>query len=351
MESDENRLIEIDGSFGEGGGQILRTALAFSTIFKRPLAVHHIRAKRKNPGLGYQHLTAVEALTQISAANVEGAAIGSQALRFIPGQIRPGDYQFQIGTAGSVTLLLQALLPPLCLSHKNSRLRLLGGTHVPWSPPFHYLSEVLFPTLGSMGISVRGKIERWGWYPKGGGILEVEIGPSLYLKPISLLNRGSIKNIRGISSISNLPKHVAERQREEALKRIEKELRMDAEITILDDVASMGEGSFLFLRAESEGAIAGFSSLGRKGRPAEKVAKEAVDSLRDYLESDGCVDPHLADQLIPFLVLAKGQSSFTTTRITEHLLTNLWVVQHFATAKILRSGEKGRGGKIEFFNE
>ncbi len=351
MESDESRLIEIDGSFGEGGGQILRTALAFSAIFQRPLAVHHIRAKRKNPGLGHQHLTAVRALTRISAAKVEGATIGSQTLRFIPGQIRPGDYQFQIGTAGSVTLLLQALLPPLCLSQKDSRLTLLGGTHVPWSPPFHYVSEVLFPTLGLMGISVRGRIERWGWYPKGGGILEVDIKPSPYLKPISLLGRGPIKRICGISSISNLPKHVAERQRDEALKRIEKELKMDAEITVLYDAPSIGQGSFLFLRAESERAIAGFSSLGKKGKPAEKVAEEAVDSLRNYLKSDGCVDPHLADQLIPFLLLAKGCSSFTTTRITEHLLTNLWVVQHFSLLKILRSGEKGREGKIEFFNE
>jgi len=351
MEIGEKRFVEIDGSFGEGGGQILRTALAFSTIYKRPLTVRHIRAKRKNPGLGHQHLAAVEALTQISTAEVDGAAVGSETLRFIPGEICPGDYKFQIGTAGSVALLLQALLPPLCLSKKDSRLTLVGGTHVPWSPPFHYLSEVLFPILGLMGISVRGRIDQWGWYPKGGGILAVEIKPSPCLRPISFLDRGSIKRIRGISSISNLPKHVAERQRDEALKRIEKELKMDAEITLLYDAPSIGQGSFLFLVAESDRTIAGFSSLGKKGKPAEKVAEEAVNSLKDYLESDGCVDPHLADQLIPFLVLVKGCSSFTTSRITEHLLTNLWVVQHFSTMKILRSGEKGREGKIEFFNE
>jgi RNA 3'-terminal phosphate cyclase (ATP) len=351
MGIEEKRLIEIDGSYGEGGGQILRTALAFSAIYKRSLTVHRIRAKRKNPGLGHQHLMAVKALAQISGAKVEGGAIGSETLRFIPNEICPGDYKFQIGTAGSVTLLLQALLPPLSLSQKNSQLTLVGGTHVPWSPPFHYLSEVLFPTLHSMGISVEARIERWGWYPKGSGILEVEIQSSPNLKPISLLDRGPLKKIRGLSASSCLPKHVGERQRDEALRRIEKEMKIDAEITVLSDAPANGPGSFVFLVAESEKAIAGFSSLGKRGKPAEEVAREAVDSLKEYVQSDGCIDPHLADQLIPFLVLAKGNSSFTTLRITEHLLTNLWVVQHFSDVRISKQGEKGAKGKIEFFNE
>jgi RNA 3'-terminal phosphate cyclase (ATP) len=351
MGIEEKRLIEIDGSYGEGGGQILRTALAFSAIYKRSLTVHRIRAKRKNPGLGHQHLMAVKALAQISGAKVEGGAIGSETLRFIPNEICPGDYKFQIGTAGSVTLLLQALLLPLSLSQKNSQLTLVGGTHVPWSPPFHYLSEVLFPTLHSMGISVEARIERWGWYPKGSGILEVEIQSSPNLKPISLLDRGPLKKIRGLSASSCLPKHVGERQRDEALRRIEKEMKIDAEITVLSDAPANGPGSFVFLVAESEKAIAGFSSLGKRGKPAEEVAREAVDSLKEYVQSDGCIDPHLADQLIPFLVLAKGNSSFTTLRITEHLLTNLWVVQHFSDVRISKRGEKGEKGRIEFFNE
>ena len=222
MEHDSLGMIEIDGSFGEGGGQILRTALALSVIFKRALTLHHIRAKRKNPGLGHQHLVAVNALAQISGAEVEGNIIGSQKLTFIPGEICPGDYQFRIGTAGSVTLLLQALLLPLGLSQKGSRLVLEGGTHVPWSPPFHYLSEVLFPNLRSMGISVGGEIDQCGWYTKGGGSIRVEIQPSPSLKPISLLERGSLKSIRGLSASSLLPKEVRERQRAEALRRIER---------------------------------------------------------------------------------------------------------------------------------
>ncbi len=351
MENEQRDRIEIDGSFGEGGGQILRTALALSVLLRQPFTLHHIRARRKNPGLGHQHLTAVNALAKISGARVEGNVIGSQKLTFNPGGVCPGDYRFQIGTAGSTTLLLQALLLPLCLSQMSSRLILEGGTHVPWSPPYHYLSDVLFPTLHLMGVSVAGRIDEWGWYPKGGGVLLVEVHPSPSFKPISLLKRGSLKRIRGVSAASLLPKHVAVRQREEALRRIEKELKFGAEITMLPDAPSRGPGSLLFLVAESEKAVAGFSSLGRRGKRAEEVAGEAVNSLKDYLEKEDCLDPHLADQLVPFMAMAKGNSSFTTTRVTEHLLTNLWVVQHFTSVKISLIGEKGREGKVEMINE
>lgn len=351
MGNDVGGMTEIDGSFGEGGGQILRTALALSAVFELPLTLHHIRAKRKDPGLGHQHLMAVNALAQMSGAKVEGNVIGSQELTFIPGEVCPGDYHFRIGTAGSVTLVLQALLLPLCLSQKRFRLFLEGGTHVPWSPPYHYLSEILFPILHLTGVSAGGTIHEWGWYPKGGGAIQVEVQPSPSLRPISLLERGSLRKIRGFSAASSLPKHVAERQREEALRRIEQEMKMKAEIAILPDPPSRGPGSFLFLVAESEGAVAGFSSLGRRGKRAEEVAEEAVNSLKNYLETEGCLDPHLADQLVPFIAVAKGNSSFTTTRITEHLLTNLWVIQHFRNAKISVTGEKGKEGKIELFNE
>jgi RNA 3'-terminal phosphate cyclase (ATP) len=166
-----------------------------------------------------------------------------------------------------------------------------------------------------------------------------------------LVERGLLKKIRGISAIANLPKHVADRQREQALNRIRGELGIDSEIDILYGAPSIGQGSFLFLLAEYEGIIVGFSSLGARGKPAEKVADEAVDYLKNYIESTGCVDPHLADQLVPFMALAKGKSSFTTTQMTEHLLTNLWVVAHFIETKIQRRGELGGSGRVDFFNE
>jgi len=351
MEAGGKNLIEIDGSYGEGGGQILRTALALSAILKKSFTIHHIRSKRKNPGLQAQHLEAVEALARITAAHTEGVKFGSQKITFVPEKILSGDYQFEVRTAGSVTLLLQAIFPPLCLAQEISKLTLAGGTHVPWSPPFHYLSEVLLPTLKLIGASAEAAIERWGFYPRGGGKIQLKIEPVHELKPVSLVNRGSLKKVRGLSAISDLPKHVADRQKEQALKRIEREMKIDAEITVLYDAPSNGPGSFIFLLAEYERTLGGFSSLGQKGKAAEKVADEAVDSLKDYIESDGCIDPYLADQLVPFLALAKGNSSFTSTRITEHLLTNLWVIEHFFDLKISTSGEKGKSGRIEFFNE
>ena len=290
-------------------------------------------------------------MARITEAKTEGVKFGSQEISFFPQKIHPGDYQFEVRTAGSVTLLLQAILLPLCLTQGNSTLSLVGGTHVPWSPPFHYLSEVLLPTLKSMGVVAEASIERWGFYPKGGGKIQLKINPVQELKPISLVDRGCLEKIRGLSAISNLPRHVAERQKEQAVKRIQKDLKIDAEITLLYDVPSNGPGSFLFLLAEYEKTVIGFSSLGSRGKPAEKVSDEAVEALKNYVASDGCIDPHLADQLTPFMALAKGNSSFTTTQITGHLLTNLWVIQHFLEVKLLRRGEKGEDGRVEFLNE
>jgi len=349
MKSFKERFIKIDGSYGEGGGQILRTALSLSAILKRPTIIYNIRAGRRNPGLQPQHLKGVEALAKVTNAEVEGLKIGSERVIFIPKEICPGDYRFDVGTAGSVSLVLQALLLPLCLSHQKSRLTLVGGTHVPWSPPYHYLTEVLFPTLHLMGTHIKGRIERWGWYPKGGGVVEVEIEPTKGLKAVSLNERGSLKRLRGVSAISNLPKHVAQRQRDHLIRLIEKDLKMVVEVDRLEEVPAYGVGSFLFLIAEFEKVIAGFSSLGERGKPAEKVAEEVAYSFKRYLNTGGCLDHHLADQLVPFMALAKGNFTFTTDRVTNHLLSNLWVIQNFLPDIIIFRWVKEEGeGKIEF---
>ena len=347
----KERQIEIDGSYGEGGGQILRTALALSAILRKPFTLHHIRSKRKNPGLQAQHLQAVEALARITKAQTEGVEFGSETITFIPKDIFPGDYQFDVRTAGSVTLLSQAIFLPLCFAKGVSELTLIGGTHVPWSPSFHYLAEVLLPTIKRMGISAEAAIDQWGFYPKGGGRIRLKISPVHEFKPISLVDRGRLEKIRGLSAISHLPKHVGERQRKQALKRIREELKIDGEIILLSDIPSNEPGSFVFIRADYEQALAGFSSLGSRGKLAEKVSDEAVVPLIDYIQQEGCIDPHLADQIVPFMALARGNSSFTTTQMSNHLLTNLWVVNQFLDIKIQKWGEEGQVGKVEFLNE
>lgn len=337
-------MVKIDGSYGEGGGQILRTALALSAILGKPVEVHNIRAGRKNPGLQAQHLCAVKALAQISGAKVEGAEPGSQSLRFIPGSLRGADYLFEVGTAGAVSLVFQALFFPLAFADAPSRVTLRGGTHVPWSPPFHYLDEVFLPMAARMGFKGTLKLIRWGFYPKGGGEIHVEVHPSSQLQPINLEERGALLGIRGFSAVANLPWSVAERQRGQVLSRLSTEgLRGQVEmITAL----SPGQGSCVFLLAEFENARAGFSSLGERGKPAEKVADEAALALLAFLNSGAAVDPFLADQLLLPMALAEGRSILTTSRLSRHLLTHVWLIQQFLPARIDVEGEEGGAGRV-----
>ena len=341
----------IDGSYGEGGGQILRTALSLCALLGKDVEIERIRAGREKSGLRPQHLAGVRALARIADAKLEGDEIGSHSLSFSPGKVRGGVYRFNVaeerGSAGAVTLVLQVLLLPLCFSSSSSEVTLLGGTHVSWSPPFHYLSMVLLPTLARMGLCCEAWIEKWGWYPKGGGVVGVKIAPVEELKSIDLSTRGRPRKIFGISGTSNLPAHIALRQKERAQRRIEGRLGLVPNIQIMDKAPSSGQGTVLFLFLESEGGLSGFSALGRRGKRAEEVADEAVDQLIEYIDSGVCVDPHLSDQLIPFAALAKGKSTFTVSRITRHLLTNIWVVKQLLDVRIEVEGREGEAGRVE----
>jgi RNA 3'-terminal phosphate cyclase (ATP) len=342
----------IDGSYGEGGGQILRTALSLSAVLGKGTEIERIRAGREKPGLRPQHLAGVRALARITGAKLEGDEIGSQSLSFSPDKVRRGGvYRFNVaeerGSAGAVTLVLQVLLLPLAFGTSSSEVALLGGTHVPWSPPFHYLSMVLLPTLARMGLCCEAEIERWGWYPKGGGVVRVKIDPVEELKSIDLSTRGRSRRILGISGTSNLPVHIALRQKERAHQRIKERLGLVPDIQIVDKASSPGQGTVLFLLLGSEGGVSGFSALGRRGKRAEEVADEAVDQIIEHIKSGRCIDPHLSDQLIPFAALAKGKSLFTVSRITRHLLTNIWVVKQFLDVRIEVEGREGEPGSVE----
>ena len=339
--------LEIDGSAGEGGGQILRTSLAMSTLLGKPIKIVKIRSGRRVPGLQAQHLTCVNALAKISDADVEGASLGSQELIFVPKSIKHGNYRFDVSdvkaSAGSVSLVLQAILLPLAFADGTSRVTLLGGTHVSWSPPIHYLQMVYFPIAKRMGLKADIQLKTWGWYPKGGGQVEVEIYPS-ELHGIDLSLRGNLKNIKGISAISNLPITIAQRQLERALSILKSE-NLKAEFDIID-APSRGQGTAVLIATEFDNSYAGFSSLGAKGKRAEEVAEEACKDCIDFIQSYKTVEHYLADQLVPLIALAKGYSCFTTSKISLHLLTNIQVAEQFLPVKFNISGKQDQTGEV-----
>lgn len=348
-------ILTIDGSYGEGGGAVLRNALSLSAVLGEPIRIENIRVKRPNPGLQAQHLTAVRALAMVCQAKVDGAELGSLAVTFQP-QSSPqsGEYTWDVaearkgGSAGATSLIFQGLLVPLLHAKGDSRLSLRGGTHVAWSPPFHYLESVYLPTLRQMGVNARVDIERWGWYPIGEGMVTAHISGSGDAAPsmhgLNLMQRGPLKRLSGVSAFSNLHGHIAERQKRRAQSILRAE-GFDAEIEIVDAPAS-GQGTMMFLLAEFESVRAGFTSLGRRGKPAEQVAEDACQEFLEYYESGAALDRHLADQLVLPLALVKGASSFTTCDVSQHLLTNVWIVEQLLGRTVDVEGEKGESGRV-----
>jgi RNA 3'-terminal phosphate cyclase (ATP) len=351
-------MIVINGAYGEGGGQVLRTSLTLSALLGEPIRIENIRARRRKPGLQAQHLTGVWAIAQVCDAELEGAELGSLALTFGPqSPPRAGEYAFDVaearkgGSAGATSLVFQTLLLPLAFAPGPSRLTLHGGTHVAWSPPFHYLKHVYLPTLERMGLEARVEIEKWGWYPIGGGEMTATIRGQEdgNLSGLNLVERGELKRLWGISAVSNLPAHIGQRQKKRAEETLWKH-GFDPQIDIVD-APSPGQGTAVFLVAEYEHAVAGFSSLGERGKPAEKVAEEACREFIAYHQSDACLDQHLADQLILPMALARSPSAFTTCQITRHLLTNVWVVEQFLDVRFVVEGEEGHKGKVHLADD
>jgi RNA 3'-terminal phosphate cyclase (ATP) len=339
-------VVEIDGRTGEGGGQILRTALSLSALLGTPFQIRNIRGNRAKKGLRAQHLAAVNAVKIVSRAQVSGDEIGSERLYFEPTRVHAGSYRFDIGTAGATPLVLQALIPPLLFAGAPSKIILTGGTHVPISPPFNYLNDVFFPLLAEQGIRVTGSIRTYGFYPRGGGEIEAVVSPqgNRSYAPPDLSNNKAIWRITGVSAVGNLPSSIAARQRQAALRVL---AEIDAPVNIeCSSVATPGHGTFVFLKAEGGVCRAGFSSIGIPGKRAETVGTEAAGALVQYSRQEGCVDPHLADQLVIYYSLAEGTTIFTTTEITSHLLTNLAVLSQFLGMGYRVEGSLGSPGKV-----
>jgi RNA 3'-terminal phosphate cyclase (ATP) len=344
--------IHIDGSLGEGGGQVLRTSLALAALTGQPTQISNIRARRRNPGLAPQHLAGVKALAWLCGAEVKGASINSNRVDFAPGvSAQAGKYFFDVstlagqGSAGAVTLLLQTVLWPLLYAQGESHLVLRGGTHVAWSPPAEYLWDVLLPTLAPLGVDVSCELTAWGFYPVGGGELQVTIRPVTGpLHPLQLEERGALEKVSGVGMAGALPAHIAQRISNRAMNVL-RQAHLPASITA-ERVRSKGPGAGIFLTAHYAQSRAGFSALGKQGKPSEEVADEACEEMLIHHKDGAPVDPHLADQILIPLALADGRSVFRTSQITQHLLTNAQVIRAFIDTEIVINGALGGPGTV-----
>ena len=323
-------MITIDGSQGEGGGQILRTSLALSLVTGQPFRLEQIRAGRQKPGLMRQHLTAVEAATTVGAAEVTGAILGSQTLEFRPRGVTPGSYRFAVGTAGSATLVLQTILPPLLTANGISTLTLEGGTHNPFAPPFDFLARCFVPLIQRMGPIIGLELCRPGFFPAGGGKFHARIDPVKRLTRLDLIERGPIRQRRARAIVSKIPAQVAERE----LTVVREQLGWQGSECVVESVDNpLGPGNALLVEIEAENVSAVFTSFGERGRSAEDVAGEVCVAAKSWLSANVPVDEYLADQLMLPLALAGG-GSFRTVEPSLHSTTNAQIIERFLGVKI-----------------
>jgi RNA 3'-terminal phosphate cyclase (ATP) len=332
-------MVEIDGSFGEGGGQILRTALALSLVTGQPFRINNIRAGRKKPGLLRQHLTAVQAAVEIGSAQVSGASMGSPEVNFVPSGIRSGRFNFSIGTAGSTTLVLQTVLPALIVAGGPSTLVLEGGTHNPFAPPFDFLAKAFLPLLARMGADVRATMERPGFYPAGGGRLKFDVIPAPKLRALVLPERGEILRRAGRALIANLPANIADRE----LNVIRRKMSWGAGMLHKESMEnSAGPGNIVIIEIESEHVTEVFTGFGERGLPAENVAEQAVRAARRYLAAEVPIGEYLADQLLLPMAIGGG-GNFSTLPLSRHATTNLEVIHRFLGRELVTaSRQEGR---------
>lgn len=320
-------MIELDGSFGEGGGQIIRSALALSVVTGKPFTVKHIRAKRSKPGLQNQHLTAVRAAATICGAAVDDARLSCSQFTFSPGQTMAGQYHFNIGTAGSTMLVLQTVLPPLMISNSVSELTLQGGTHNTHAPPFEFLQQTFLPIIERMGPKVSIELDRYGFYPPGGGQVRVTVHPADLQK--LHLGRRTKCNLSARALLVKLPKHIGERE----LALIKKELPSVSRSAVEHSENALSPGNVVFINARWDELTETFTQIGERGLPAETVAERACTETKAYLKVQAGVGEHLTDQLLLPMAMAGG-GSFFTVQPTLHTMTNIEVIRNFLDVSV-----------------
>lgn len=323
----QHKTILIDGSQGEGGGQILRTALSLSMITGIPFELQNIRAGRKKPGLMRQHLVCVQASQRISNATVEGAALHSTHLHFAPQQVQAGQYEFQIGSAGSTMLVFQTLLPALMMQDQPSQLTIHGGTHNPMAPTADFVQQAFLPALQKMGAQVDFKLEKAGFFPVGGGKVSASIAAWLDRKHFSVLERGALQSLHAYAVALNIPQDIAQRE----LATLDKRLSLNHRAQLYPQGTSQGNTAFVVVASENHTQVV--SALGEVKKSSEQVGTELAREVQAYLASQAVADEHLADQLLLPLALGKG-GEFTAQVISEHTRTQAEMIQRFIDCEI-----------------
>jgi RNA 3'-phosphate cyclase len=321
-------FIQVDGSRGEGGGQILRTAVSFSAIQGRPVRIHRIRAGREVPGLKRQHISALRVVAKVFGGQLEGATEGSSEVTFVPGRRRLDAFALDMGTAASITLVLQAVVPAVALTGSRLNLELVGGTDVPWSPTYDYFERIVRDAYARIGIGFTIAARRRGYYPRGGGMVSAAIAPCAELKPLDLTDRQGIRDVLLVSRCGRLPRHVAERQLASAREEIAK-AGLGISSTELSEEQSDSPGSSLLAYCVGPSKCIGADGIGAKGKPAEEVGRDAASRFIAAARSGACLDANLADMILPLLSLAHKTSRVTVPKLTSHLLSGLELASQF----------------------
>ncbi len=336
-------MIEIDGAQGEGGGQILRTALSLSLCTGKAFHLHSIRARRSKPGLMRQHLTAVNAAAEIGRAHVAGAEIGSADLTFRPGEVAAGDYDFAVGTAGSTTLVLQTLLPALLIGERTCSLRLQGGTHNPHAPPFHFLQQAFLPLLERMGVRIEVSLQRYGFFPAGGGEIRMRVVPCAKLGALHLQERGPLERSYAEAVVAKLPVDIARRELDVVKARLG---LSDENLLIVGNAPAHGPGNVLLIVQQYRHVTEVFTGFGEPGVRAEVVAERAAEEAEAFARSEAAIGEHLADQLLLPMALT-GEGSFATLEPSSHTRTNMDVIGLFLPVRFEMEQRKKDLWRIE----
>lgn len=332
-------MLEIDGAHGEGGGQLVRAAVALAAVTGRPVRISNIRAGRSKPGLAAQHVAAVRAVAGLCGGSVENLALKSPQIEFRPGRRSGGTSRFEVGTAGSISLVLQALIPVAVSGAAPCRVTIGGGTDVRGAPPIDYLQRVLLPLIGRMGVRVALNVRRRGYYPRGGGEVELSVQPGK-LRPIRLESPGRLLRIGGLAHVAGLPLSVAERMREAAARQLGADrAKPGIETAVLAEGQAAGTGGAVVLWAELENSTLGAGRTAERGVRAEALGEAAARELGEDLAAGAALDVHAADQMLVYLALAGGESSFTTRTLTSHARTAMWLIEQFLPARFETAAE------------